>query len=478
MNVKPDDSLKSIINELPCAVAVLDADLTLVCASERWTLEIEPAVAPVIDEAMQWARRALAGEEIHIQEDCVSQPDGRALWIEWNMEPWRGAGGDIAGVTIVARDITRRKKMEVALMDSEAFLHEIVDSNPVAIVTADTAGKILFFNRVAERIFCFASDDAIGQNVTILMTERDAQDHAGHIARYLRTGETRLIGSSRIVTARRQDGSSFPARLHLTEFQDGTSIFVSFIEDLTEEYAAQKKIRDTQEQLQHSARLGALGEMATTIAHEINQPLTAAASLAGAAALVLRKGSAAKAADAVDLIEDAVNELRRASEIIYQMRDFAKTRKSAPSLNDVNVVVESAASIALIGAAGDGIEADFDLDPVIGSANFDRIQLEQVIVNLIRNAVDAVKDASTKKLAIKTRKKDETFEISIADSGPGVAPEMRKRLFEPFATDKASGLGVGLSISKSIIDAHQGEIVVSSDELGGASFTVILPLGA
>ena len=481
-------SLFSIVEDLPCALAILDKESRYLCVSKRW-LEIFGLADKDVHGMSHydlipgtpgpWRKicgRALGGEHVFIHEDRLARRNGGDLWIEWSIQPWRGRDGQIAGIAIVARDITKRKNAEIALTDSEAFLQKIVESIPIAIITANEQGEIISFSRSAERIFGRENKDIIGQNLKVLMAEPDASRHAQHVRHYLETGEQKIIGLPRRVTAVRSDGAPFPARLHIAEFLAGVRIFVAFIEDLTEADAIGRRLDDMRAQLHHAGRLSALGEMATTIAHEINQPLTAAASLAGAASLILLKPEKSSPGKAAPLIDEAISEIRRASDIINQMRDFARKRKTARSLNDINKVVEDAGAIGLIGAAGDGVEIEYKLGADVGSANIDRLQIQQVLANLIRNAVDAMHDAPVKRITITTARTGGRIEISVADTGRGIEPAVRARLFEPFVTSKEDGLGIGLSITKSIIDAHQGEIIAMDNNQKGTTFTVKLPI--
>nr|WP_277815194.1 ATP-binding protein [Aquisalinus flavus] len=217
--------------------------------------------------------------------------------------------------------------------------------------------------------------------------------------------------------------------------------------------------------------------MATTIAHELNQPLTAASSLMGAAQLTLEKNTDERSARAIDLLEDSVSEIRRASDIIRQMRDFVRKRKTAPSLYDINQVVTEASTIALIGAEAEGISVTKNLQPDLPISMIDRIQIQQVVTNLIRNAIDAMTASAERHLTIATGYRDGMIEITVEDTGPGIDGAILPKLFEPFLTTKETGMGIGLSISKSIVDAHQGKLSAINKNTRGCIFTVSLPAG-
>lgn len=487
MPVEPNRLLHQFIEEAPTAMATFDREMRYLSVSRRW-LEDYGLVGRDIhglshyevfpensDRWRQIHRRALSGEVLSSHEEEFERPDGRRQWLRWEVRPWRDSSGEIGGVVCFTQDVTRRKEAELALLESERYWRSTVDASPVAIVAIDEKGAILTFSKAAEKTFGHLESDVKGKNVRLLIPDPDHSSHDAHIDRYIKSREPRAIGRARVVRARRKDGETFPARIHLTEFVDGRRIFVGFIVDISKEFAAERRLNEIQLQLQHAGRLGAMGEMATSIAHEINQPLTAAASLAGAAVLHMNKSKDPACGEALPLLGEAISEIRRASEIIRQMRDFVKKRKTARSLHELNKVVEDACAIALLGLDHGGVEVSFRLGADVGAVNIDRVQIQQVIINLIRNALDAMKDAELKRLTVATAREDEKVEITIADSGIGVPAEMRTKIFQPFVSDKEEGLGVGLTITKSIIDAHQGEISVSDNNPSGAVFRVLLP---
>ncbi len=403
--------------------------------------------------------------------------DGAPRIIEWSNNTLKDEDGAIAYILGTGVDITESKSKEAALYESKSFLRAIVGASPVAIITSNEKGTILSFSRKAEAIFGFKENEALGQNLTLIIPEPDRLRHDQYLNHYLETGERRIMGKARQVTAVKKSGERFPVVIHVNEFHDGVRVFVGFIEDLSEQKVTERRLEDVKNQLQHIGRIGAMGEIAATIAHELNQPLTAAASLAGAVSLTLRKVEFPQRDDAISHLNETVSEIRRASEIIRQMRDFMRKRKTAKSLHDVNHVVEEAIAIALIGAEAGGVHVTTDLGANVGEASLDRIQIQQVVINLIRNSIDAMQDAEKKHLAISTAKKSRFIEIKISDTGHGLSDDVKKRLFEPFFTTKEEGMGIGLSISKSIIDAHQGEITAIEKESPGVIFSIKLPVG-
>ncbi|WP_411819791.1 PAS domain S-box protein [Hyphococcus formosus] len=401
--------------------------------------------------------------------------NGRVL-IEWSLRPIIHEANSISYIVASGKDLTHRRSREAALQESQAFLRSIIDASPVAVITINEKGRILTFSRQAELTFGYREVDVLGKNIKMLMPEPDRSRHDQYISHYAETGERRIIGKARLIKALRQNGEVFPAILHVSEFHNDNDIYVGFVEDVTERIDTERRLNETQEQLHHAGRLGAMGEIATSIAHELNQPLTAAASLTGAVSLTLKKDNEERFLNTTEMLDDAIGEIKRASEIISNMRDFVRKRKTARSIHDVNKVVEDASKIALIGADADGIRVETNFDKRAGEMMLDRVQIQQVVTNLIRNAIDAMRAAPERRLSISTKRTDKCIEVSVEDTGVGLADEIKDQLFQPFVSNKVDGTGIGLSISKAIIDAHQGEICAHNKVSGGCTFVFRLPI--
>jgi len=435
----------------------------------------------ILDEEIDAVRRTFeeltAGNAPAHFTNYWKTKNGAPRIIEWSNNTLKDEDGSPAYILGTGIDITETRSKEAALYESKSFLRSIVDASPVAIITSDEKGTMLSFSRKAEVIFGYKESEALGQNLTLLIPEPDRSRHDQYLNHYLETGERRIIGKARQVMALKKNGERFPVALHTNEFHDGERIFIGFIEDRSEQIATEQRLEDVKNQLQHMGRISAMGEIATSIAHELGQPLTAAASLAGAVSLTLRKVEFPQRDDAISHLNETVSEIRRASEIIRQMRDFMRKHKTAKSLHDVNHVVEEAIAIALIGAEAGGVHVTTNLGSDVGEAALDRIQIQQVIINLIRNSIDAMQDVEEKHLTISTAKRGDFIEVKVSDTGHGFSDNVKKRLFEPFFTTKEEGMGIGLAISKSIIDAHQGEIIIVETESLGAMFIIKLPVG-
>jgi two-component system sensor kinase FixL len=357
-------------------------------------------------------------------------------------------------------------------IESEAYLRSVLDTVPDAIIVIDEAGVIQSFSSAAETQFGWSADEIIGQNVRFLMPQPYRHGHDGYLDHYRRTGERRIIGIGRIVVGERKDGSTFPMELAVGEMRSGDArYFTGFVRDLTERRDTQARMQELQAELLHISRLTALGEMASTLAHELNQPLSAIANYLNGGRKLLERETpdTVRAAEAMN---KAAEQALRAGQIIRRLRDFVSRGESDREIASLSKLVEEASALALIGAKELGVRVSYQFDPHVDLVVADKVQVQQVILNLIRNAIDAMITSPTRFLKITTQAADEDglARVSVADTGPGLSPDIASRLFQPFVTTKAQGMGVGLSISRTIIESHGGRVWVDSNADGGATF--------
>ena len=373
-----------------------------------------------------------------------------------------------------ARD--RAAQINRTLAAQEAHLQSILDTVPDAMIVIDAGGLIRSFSAAAERLFGWSADEAVGRNVALLMPSPHREAHDGYLERYYRTGERRIIGVGRVVSGERRDGSTFPMELSVGELSTGEGrFFTGFVRDLSERQRTETRLQELQNELVHVSRLTALGEMASALAHELNQPLTAIANYLRGSVRLLR-------ADPVpqervrEALDRAGEQALRAGEIIRRLRDFVSRGETEHRVEHVARLVEEAAALALVGAREHGVRTRFHLDPAADAVLADRVQVQQVLINLIRNAVDAMEACARRELTVTVEPwAEEMVRISVADTGPGVDPEVAAQLFQPFVTTKRTGMGVGLSISRTIVEAHGGRIGFDPGPDGGTVFHFTLP---
>lgn len=360
--------------------------------------------------------------------------------------------------------------------EREALLRSILETVPDAMVIIDADGIVQACSATAERLFGYDAAEVIGLNVSMLMPGADRVRHDDYMARYMRTGERRIIGVGRVVVGVRKTGETFPMHLSVGEARTaGKRLFTGFIRDLTERQEAQRRLSELQSELAHMGRATALGEMASTLAHELNQPLTAVANYLKGSRRLLDSGGAEAVSMASEALDLAADQALRAGEIIRRLREFVARGETERRVEPLNRLVEEAGALALIGAQESGVRAEFAFDPAAEFVLADRIQIQQILVNLIRNAMDAMHDSPRRDLTVTTHRLDrDTVRIDVADTGPGIAPAIADQLFQPFVTTKTQGLGVGLSISRTIAEAQGGRLWADAARGGGAVFHLTL----
>jgi two-component system sensor kinase FixL len=357
----------------------------------------------------------------------------------------------------------------------EAHLQSILDTVPDAMVVIDERGIIHSFSSAATRLFGHSAADVAGKNVKMLMPSPYRESHDGYLIRYLTTGERRIIGIGRVVVGERKDGSTFPMELAIGEMKSGNQrFFTGFIRDLTETQQTEARLQELQTELVHISRLTAMGEMASTLAHELNQPLSAIANYMRGSRRLLENSSDENSAMLRDAMDKAAEQAVRAGQIIRRLRDFVARGESERRVESVRKLIEEASALALVGAKDQGVRVRFQFDPAVDLVLADKVQIQQVLLNLIRNAIEAMEASDKRELVIAAIATDDSVTISVADTGPGIAPEMTSQLFQPFVTTKRHGMGVGLSISRTIIDGHGGQIWADPNPGGGTVFRFTL----
>ena len=432
------------------------------------------------DYVQRRVRKAIdAADAFEIEYRIVT----RASEERWVWERGRAVTSELSDSICIEgfiSDITDRKRAETALVEARAFSEAVVDTAAEAVITIGSSGTIETFNRAAQKMFGYSFEEAQNMNVGMLMPRRHDSDHDRYIARYLETNEPRIIGTGREVNAQRKDGVIFPIHLSVSEVRNREDCkFVGLIRDISRERAAENEARQHREQLAHVDRLNMLGEMAAGIAHEINQPLTAISLLAQAGQRMLVNDDPERLPE---LFEKLTTQAQRAGAVIERMQTMARQRDSKKEIVDCNVLVEEVANLAETEARIRDMTIKVVTERELPSVAVDTVQIQQVALNLLRNGMEAMRSVDCRHgdtITLGTRLRDDgDVEIQVVDSGCGVSKAAAQKIFTPFSTTKETGTGMGLSISRSIVTSHGGQLDFQNNNSSGATFFFTLPVAA
>jgi two-component system sensor kinase FixL len=411
------------------------------------------------------------------EEEWRFRKDGSEFLASITVTALHDDHGNLRGFAKVVCDITQRSAADRQLRARESLLSSVLSTVPDAMVVIDENGVIMSFSAAAQALFGYSEQEIVGRNVSLLMPSPDRERHDAYLGRYLKTGERRIIGIGRIVFGERKDGTTFPMELSIGEAITGTErLFTGFIRDLTERRLTEERLESLQSELIHVARVSAMGTMASTIAHELNQPITAIANYAESVRDMMAEPEPRDFPLMRDALDETAKEALRAGNIVRRLRDFVARGDVEKTVEPLPALINEASVLGLMAAREWGVETRFDLDPYASPVFVDKIQIQQVIINLLRNACEAMSDSSERRLVVTSRADQPGFiRVSVADTGPGIAPEVVDQLFTAFVSTKQDGMGLGLSICRTIVEANGGRIWMEPREGGGTVFNFTLP---
>ena len=360
---------------------------------------------------------------------------------------------------------------------AQTRLQAILDAAIDAIITIDAKGIIESANPTTEQMFGYREAELIGCNISMLMPAPYRDEHDGYLQRYLQTRVPHIIGIGREVTALHRDGSTFPVDLAVNQFTiNGKIMFTGMIRDVSDRRNAERTAQAHLEKLAHAGRLADLGMTTSTIAHEVNQPLTAIVSFAHACLRMLDHEPVN-----TDLVRNALEQIasqgERASAIVKRIHTMARKQHSDFELIDINDIVQGVLNLLAMELRNHHVHLSLRLTDLPAGINADRIQIEQVLVNLVRNGIQAMAEVpvADRRMEIETSNAGGRVCVRVHDSGPGLGEVQVQQIFESFYSTKDTGMGVGLSISRSLIEAHEGRLWALADPGNGATFCFELP---
>lgn len=477
-----------VFQSLHDRVAILDHGGRIVAANRAWSdrAQADGEGTAVGESYLEAARRAvaagredarrivdcieavLAGRQAHCRLEYAVVRDGDESWYEMDVVSF---AGDERGAVVAISDVTERRT-------AENRLRLALESLPVATVLVGSEGGIEMANGEAERLFGYAAKELLGRPVEILVPPGARRGLRGLRAEYLEKPDARAAAPGLEMTGLRKDGGEVPVEVRLRPIRIGArTLALTSVLDLSERQRLEGEMLRLRAEAAHFGRLASAGELSAAIAHELNQPLTGILTNAEAAQRFLDSGGLS-AADLAEVLADIAADGRRAGEVIRRLRTLLSKGPIELRPLDVNETVEQVVRLVSADVRLRGSALDLELATGLPQVQGDRIHLQQVVLNLILNGIDAMAGSppERRRLLLRTsRGAGRAVELEVRDAGTGIPPETMPRLFEPFFTTKKEGMGMGLSIVRSIVQSHGGTIEAAANPSGGATFTVRLP---
>lgn len=401
--------------------------------------------------------------------------DGSHFLADATLSRIRDEHGVLIGFGRVVHDITDEDEWRRMIAANETQMRLILETIPDAMVVIDETGAIQSFSAAAEKLFGYSVPEVLGHDVGLLMVEADAMRHGDEMACYGASGHGNVVGHSRRVIGRRKDGSTLPLELAVGEARLGDRrVFTGFMRDLTRRERADAQLRELQNELARLSRIWAVGTMATALAHDLNQPLAAITNYVQACAQMAKQGDSESADAMCDALAAAGQEALRAGAIVQRLREFIARGELALSREQPDLLARQSCALVMPGSAQPNVVCRVVMPDDVNPVLIDRVQIQQVLVNLLRNAIEAVGANGT--ITITATEQWDMMRISVIDNGPGIAPDIASALFDPFSTTKSTGMGLGLSICRAIVEAHGGILWHETVPEGGTAFHFTVPM--
>jgi len=435
---------------------------------DGWTKGVHPDDLP---ECLKAYRASFEARKPFVLQYRLRRHDGEYRWISDNGVPRYDADGNFAGYIGSCLDITDR-------MRAEERFRQVFEAAPNALVMVSEDGRIVLVNAQVERVFGYARAELIGVLLETLIPERFRPEHPTHRKHFVGDPQTRAMGVGRELFGRHKDGREIPVEIGLNPIRTSEGLFVvASVIDITERLKAAAETRELRQELAHISRVATMGELTAAIIHELGQPLTAILSNAQAGLRGLASGKT-DVNDVRDILEDIVTDDQRAAQVMQRLRSLFRRGNVERRPLLLNQVINDVVRVVVHDAELRRVAVITDLASGLPLVSGDRTQLQQVILNLVVNAFDAMADVTDRprRVILRTRALDGNgVQVDVVDTGPGIAAEKLGSIFKPFVTSKASGMGMGLSVSHSIVADHAGRLWAENGPEGGATFHIVLP---
>lgn len=484
-----EELLRLFIDNAPVALAMFDHEMRYLAASRRWLTDYglvgQQIVGRSHDEVLpdippRWRaanRRGLAGEVVREEQDRFERADGTVQWLRWELRPWRAASDAIGGIVIFTEDITEQVQARRAIEESESRFRATFEQAAVGLAHAAPDGRWLRVNRKLGEIVGYRCDELLQRSFRDITHPDDLDADLAQLQRLLAGEIDHYALDKRFI---RKDGATLWVRLtvSLQRRADGTPDYtIAVIEDIDERKRTEQTLRRLRGEIEQLLTVHIAAETAAAIAHELNQPLNAVASYTEAARRLLQSGNP-KPERLMHALQESASQAQRAGRVVRELLEFLHRRETSTEAIDLNAVVQEALSI--VEASGfDGFRALVNLAPDLKPVRANRLQVEKVMVNLLRNSVEAMRGAGIAAqqitISVSTAADGEMALVTVRDTGPGMDEAVARRVFDPFFTTKPEGVGMGLAISRALVQANGGTLWFDASAGAGATFHFTLP---